>query len=202
MRPFGIIPTLIAIMALCGCGGKADSRASTKSDDYLKVQGRIDVSDIQDRPEIVFPKEVRSDDESLNAFLQHFTEVCLAGEYDEYRLLVSRQIEPVSKQQFEKTYRRVEYVEINLICDLPKISELPYPLWLIESIVHIRQPTEEPLRRLQVLIFKENEKWVMAPAPRALRQALAATSQPVCPPANQPAKKTDQALAAQATSPK
>jgi hypothetical protein len=185
MRPFQIMIPCLAILTITACSGEGDVRASAQSNNALTKEGNIDVDSVEEKPEIIFPQAVRSNDESLNDFLQHFTEVCLAGEYDNYRLLVSRQIEPVSKQQFEKTYRRVHHVEINLIRELPKISELPYPLWLVESAVHIRPPTEEPVRNLQVLIFKEDDKWVMAPAPRALREALAASSQPATQPAPQ-----------------
>jgi len=202
MQRLAIINVLLTAAAISGCGGQADSKASAKGQNFLDNQGRIDVAKVEDKPEIIFPKAAHSTDESLNAFLQRFTEVCLAGEYDQYRLLVSRQIKPVSKQQFERTYRRVEYVEITKLRNLPKISELPYPLWLVASTVHVRLPTEEPVRHLQVLIFKEDDKWVMAPAPRALREALAASSQPTTQPATQSANQAKKTLPAQASSKK
>jgi hypothetical protein len=173
---------LAAGALIAGCDREADVAAEQTQ----RMQGKIDVPGPEQQPEFLFPEHVRSSDATLNKFIEDFARACIAGHYDQYRLFTSRQVEPVPREQFEKVYRRVERVEVRKVEALVRISGLPYPLWLIITDIHLRETPREPIRTTMILVFKEQDKWVMAPAPVALRDAIAATRPATTRPATRP----------------
>lgn len=178
----GIVAAVFGSFA--GCGGKAaeDASSGTINPDQIPV-------DQYRHPKFVFPKEVLTGNKSLDEFIIRFTQVCIEGKYDEYRLLVSRKVELVPREQFEKVYQAVKRAEVKEIRELPRISELPYPLWVVISEIHLRKDIENPVRRVMVLVFQEKikgkQEWVLAPAPRALRDVIP-TTQPLSQPTTRP----------------
>lgn len=133
----------------------------------------------QSPPAFVFPPEVRAKNESLNAFLEEFQQVCANGEYLRYRGLVSRQVEPLDKDRFVAAWHAVDQVTIRLIRRLPRLESLPDPAYgvLVHVLLHDSAQLERRERNVALMVFREpdekqQERWVMAPAPEPIREAL------------------------------
>ena len=161
----------------------------------------------EEPPSFEFPDSLRSNNESLNRFLDEFRGICERGEYERYRLAVSRQIDPIHEGRFENIWHAVKHVRIELIKRLPaEVKELPAPAYAVMAKVTLREEyvKEEPHRYITIVAFREEGEWVFAPSPdervnRAMRVALRqaqgeemfAASQPAGsqPAASQPAEE-------------
>jgi hypothetical protein len=74
---------------------------------------------------IQFPEALRTEDESVNAFIAEAIRVCASEDYDAFRLLWSALEEPIGKQQFQAGFRATRRVTI---LDLAK-RRLPMGSW-------------------------------------------------------------------------
>jgi hypothetical protein len=50
-------------------------------------------------------------------------------------------------------------------------------VYLVEAEVDMRKPADPATRTVAILVFAEGPEWVMAPVPRAVREAGATTTQ-------------------------
>ncbi len=175
----------VSVLWLAAC--EPDVLVEQPRDDADRI--KIDLPEDQTPPTFHFPGRVRTEDESLNKFIEQFKEVCLRGEYGQYRLKVSRRVEPLSKQQFENAWHAVKSVRIELIRKLEpgtvrKLSEavgLSEPIYGLVFRTRLRETvrTRKADRQIVALIFKEEGQWVAAPAPRDIKDKLRrATTQP------------------------
>ena len=134
----------------------------------------------EEPPTFEFPESLRSKNESLNRFLDEFRGICQRGEYERYRLAVTRQIEPIHERRFENIWHAVAHVRIELIKRLPaEIEELPAPAYAVLAKVTLREEyvREDPDRYVTIVAFREEGEWVFAPSPDerihdAMRAAL------------------------------
>ena len=63
------------------------------------------------------------------------------------------------------------------------VERYPPPVYLVEAEVEMREPeasdahvvTGPPIRNVCILVFQDADEWVMAPAPREIRQRYAAS---------------------------
>ncbi len=176
-KRFRIISALAVITGclLTGCNrDAADDRASGAGG----RRGRPK-PDAEDRPSLEFPQHVRSKDPAVNKFIEAFYEACYLGEYDKFRLMMSSRVDPFTPDRFKRALTAVEFVRIESIETLPEVTDVPPPIYLVRSRVFIRQSVrkDEPEKTIAILVFKEAGKWVMAPAPKALRDGLDALYQ-------------------------
>ena len=125
-------------------------------------------------PVFVFPDEVRVRNEELNAFIDEFKRICEEGRYRDYRLAVSRMVEPFEKRRFENIWHAVQAVQVRLIKRLPTSLELPEPAYAILIVADLRDtlPTDTPRRIFTLLAFEEEGQWVVAPAPMNVNRAM------------------------------
>jgi len=116
-------------------------------------------------PEIFFPKNARADNYDVNAFIYKFIKVLLANDYKQYRLMVTQQREPVSREKFEHAYGKVKIiriVKIEKIGDMKPLKELGLvnckgPAYRIDAHIILRDKRE---RDIKLYVFRENNKWV------------------------------------------
>jgi hypothetical protein len=164
-----------ALLLLAGCGGDDQTAEQQFEDptDVISTKGRV-------APNFLFPKDVACDNPEVNEFITGFSTVCLKGEYLRYRLRVSRQVEPISRESFQAAWQSVEQVRITKITQLADQTGYPPPVYLVNATVKLREPATPPSREVAILVFKEGQQWVMAPASRQLRDNQT-ESQPVEP---------------------
>jgi len=163
---------VLATMLVIGCGQRDDATPDDQSidpNDYIRTKGPA--------PQFLFPKQVECDRPEVNDFIRRFSRTSLKGEYLAYRLLVSRQVEPVSRESFQKAWEAVEQVRILSIARVDDLTNYPPPVYLVKATVAMREPADPPSREVAILVFQEGQEWVMAPAGRQIRQSQA-TSQP------------------------
>lgn len=137
-------------------------------------------------PQFEFPAEVRSRNESLNRFIEDLREICQRGEYRRYRLAVSRRVDPLSEEQFRAAWLGTAKVRIEAIRRLPDTPDLPEGGYGVLVRVIPRENSEFFIgeRLIGVLVFQEDGRWVTAPAPPEVRDALRRL---VAPESTQPA---------------
>lgn len=149
----------------------------------LPVDGYI-VDPITQRtapPLVEFPDWIRTNDASLNEFIDKLLQHCVRGEYGLYRLAVSTKFEPLGRTQFEKAWHAVERVQIRNIrlihqpttrhwdparTDIPE--ELKHPIYCVHGTIYLRelpgrQLLKKPVREVVVLVVKENGEWKLGP---------------------------------------
>ena len=116
----------------------------------------------QPTPVFEFPESVRCSNESLNSFLEEFRSICERGEYDRYRLALSRQLEPVQKGQFEHIWLSVKHVRVELIKRLPEIKGVPSPAFAVLLGVQLREEviSERPERQFTVVGQRHQRNFV------------------------------------------
>ncbi|MFO0837485.1 MAG: hypothetical protein U1D55_03095 [Phycisphaerae bacterium] len=119
------------------------------------------------------------------AFIRTFLETCLAGDYSGYRRLVSRSRTPQSKERFQAIYHGLSRVEVEAI-EETTLPDAGTPAFRVISTVHVtgeraRAALRGDARRIAIVVFLEDGKWVMLPAPSKLQpvdEAQDSTSQP------------------------
>jgi hypothetical protein len=171
---------VVGLGMVMGCGGREEAGVEEPDPaDYVSTKGPA--------PEFVFPTAVACEQEAVNEFIRRFVGVCLRGDYARYRLTVSRQVEPAGRDTFEAAWHAVQRVEIRSIRRVDDmVKRYPPPVYLVEAEVDMREPANPPRRTVAILVFAEGQDWVMAPAPRAVRQAEATTTQAAQPEAQGP----------------
>jgi hypothetical protein len=172
------VPLVAAVSLLVGVACRRDQPQAERPTVAKQVSERVVPPD-QPPPTLVFPPEQRSKNESLNAFIEEFQEICAKGEYLRYRSLVSREVEPFDKDQFVAAWHAVERVSIELVRRLPRLESLPDPAYgvLVHVLVRESAQQERLERSVALMVFREpdenqRERWVVAPAPEPIRDAL------------------------------
>ena len=184
----GLGNSVVAVLmfAPCGC-----TRNSSTADEQDAEDGALVLDSDEPTPVFEFPDSVRCSNDSLNEFLEEFRSICERGEYDRYRLALSRQLEPVQKGQFERIWLSVKHIRVELIKKLPEIKAIPSPAFAVLLRAQLREEamSERPERQLTVVVFQEQGEWVFAPPPddrisQAMKQA-----------ASQPADESAESIA-------
>ncbi len=178
-RKLWLLPVLL--MAIPACKQEEDVEAgkarSIDTEDRIRTKGEA--------PTFKFAAEATCDDTAVNEFVKRFVRTCLSGDYAGYREMVTRLVEPIGREAFETAWHAVKRVEVNSIVLTESVRRYPPPVYLVEAEVEMREPEASdahvvsgpPVRNVCILVFQEADEWVMAPAPRDLRQRHA-TSRP------------------------
>jgi len=164
-----------ALMCLPGCEDRKN-KTSTEEENA----GKVRLGPEAGRPQLDFPKALKSTDPSLNDFIETFYSTCCKGEYDKFRLMLSTRVDPLAPERFKKSLTAVERVQIEAVEKLPDVAEVPPPIYLVRSRIRLREGTRTDRRdrSISILVFREGTKWVMAPAPKNLRQELDVLTSP------------------------
>ncbi len=159
----------VALLALSagllasGCERPLPGRSATES----KL-----VSPPEKKPAYVFAPGLRETYPQVTGFMQEFLETCLAGDYDKYRLMVSRSREPESRERFGKIYHALKSLAIDAI-EVIHVPDLPPPVHLVVCRADFLEGRKPLLRRetnqVAILVFQEENEWRMMPAPGELQ---------------------------------
>lgn len=157
-----------ALCAACDRDDPAgDVSSSTRESIRIQAEGP--------RPRYDLPIELRTAYPDAADFVDRFLTTCLAGDYTEYRRLVSRTRVPESRERFEAIYRGLESVRVESIepIDADQMPELPAPAYMVVSRLKIREESRLGQRRMRdriaIVAFVEGDDWRMIPAPASMQ---------------------------------
>ncbi len=173
------LPLAVVAVGLCavGCSREADilGGGSDQDHDVIRMSG--------DPPAFVFPDDVKTDDPSVNAFIEEFGRICIEGEYDKYRMKVCRRSDPVSKEDFEQVWHNISEIHIWKMFALPEPKGMPTRRYAVFAKVKVEQSREEPEKLVVLQVLRELGKWVIDVLPsEELDLLFAVASQPTTAP--------------------
>jgi hypothetical protein len=184
-KTFSILfAALLAAGGAAGCRDRS-SAADTQPSDAEEVD-RINPRGAEP-PEVIFPAALRTDDESLNRFIDSVLGFCVKGEYGSYRLAVGSQYEPLPRKNFERAWRAVKEVRIRKILRVYEPTtraadpsrtdvreELKHPIYCVHGTITLRDTQRtRPVREVVVLLIKEHGEWRLGPpAPLAVKHRI------------------------------
>jgi hypothetical protein len=178
-----ILPALAGTLltALASVGG-CECEKSTSEEVTLDDEARIVTQSDPDaaRPETYFPSRLRTDDESLNQFIDHALKVSHEGAYDDFRVLFGTAYNPPSYDDFAKVWHGIREIRIVSIHPFRRNPRDPQT-YLVHVEVTLRAPdSRDRTRRDTVVeIFREAGEWRLgAPPKEAIARVLAIDSQP------------------------
>ena len=110
-----------------------------------------------------FPAAVRCERDEVNAFIETLVAVCDRGDYQAYRLMVTRRVEPVGEKQFRGGWQLIEKIHIASVEAVAVGEAYPSPVYLVRGTVDLSPPREPRTRPVAMLIVQEEGQWVIAP---------------------------------------
>jgi hypothetical protein len=173
MRPrldkfiFNVLAAL-ALSALLGCD-RSEPPVPTTAEQRDTIAPPPD----EQRPMYTFAPGLREDYPAVCGFVKEFLETCLVGDYEGYRKLVSRSVNPESKERFQAIYYAIKSVVVETIEPL-EVREVPSPAYSVIATVDFHPERKVSLRAGQnrdiaILVFQERGQWRMMPAPAELQ---------------------------------
>jgi hypothetical protein len=157
----------VVVLIVTGCGRPPEeAQESDVSPPLIDVTG-------EPAPTFDFPVACRTDDASLNAFIERFFSACSEGRYEDYRLLCSRYTQPLSREQFRQSWDRVQSVHVIEVA--PRASDVPTDpgdasggrkdskslAWKLTARVAFDETVQPSERTVGVVIFYEEGQWVL-----------------------------------------
>ncbi len=182
----------LAAALICAASGcrRSDEKGGGKASKDDSPLARIDLP--ASKPEYEFAEGLRDEYPEIAGFVQQFIETCLAGDYAEYRRLVSRLHDPESRERFAKIFHALKSLRIEVIeeVDIPHIAP---PCYAVVSRVEFHPNQKVALRRgenrrIAMLVFREDDEWRMIPAPGEFQPG---EEQPDAPPPEPPAPEVE-----------
>lgn len=142
------------------------------------------------RPTYSIDPALRRQYPRICTFVDAFLQTCLAGDYEGYRGFVSRYAEPEPPDRFQAVYDAVRSVRVVGIDPLERGGPEGQPAWRVvtqvtfdpDSTIHLRRRNN----RFAILVFQEQGRWRMMPAPSRLQPRSQPASGPTTTAASQP----------------
>jgi hypothetical protein len=191
-----LVPTRLSLMVVVvaalvvGCSDKGNAEPDEADRDIITKDP------LKTPPKIVFSDDYQSTNASLDAFIREFADICVRGEYDQYRLKVRRRSDPVSKEDFEQVWHHVEQVRIDAAIALPGTEDTPGPRYAVFANVRV-SAEDAPEKNVVLQVLKEGEAWVIDVMPTQELTRLYAAAQAATAPVTQ--ATTPQATTTQAS---
>jgi len=115
--------------------------------------------------EVIFPVQVRSDNDEVNRFIYDFLKLLLDEDYKGYRLRVTRRREPVDQRTFKQAYEKVKLIRVNAVEALadgaqikdPELKGCQPPIYRVKVYIALTTNVE---RDIELYIFQEDGRWV------------------------------------------
>jgi hypothetical protein len=128
---------------------------------------------------LIFPDELRVEDESVNEFVRHAMAICGRGEYEPFRLLWSVREEPLPRDQFEEGWQAVKIIRLRALRKAKLIAEKaggsPDGEVVYLALAEVELDPEHPAgkkqarREVVLMLIREDERWRIAQPPTAMR---------------------------------
>lgn len=170
-----IRPVIGILCGLLVCCGACDDRTADPEPDPMELLTEP-IESTEKPPELIFPAAVRTEDASVNTFIDNLLSACAKGQYGLYRLAVASQYDPMAQRHFERAWHAVKQVEIRgveciytppaaeKLAQRPDLrEELRHPIYSVHATITLREGFDRPTRELVVLIVKENDEWKLGP---------------------------------------
>jgi hypothetical protein len=194
----------LGVLLFAAIGG-CKRQANTEADDEINRQKLIETN--PNAPVIIFPEQFKTDDVTVNEFIRTTLEACRTGDYDQFRQCFGVTIQPPSDNQFSHVWQSVKEIRVaNKVITRRELAaiaaaKLGKPLppaapevggrhepqeYYVHVVVQLRRPDrrERTERQAVVSVFKEGDRWRMAPAEGAIQGLiLYPTTQPTTGPA-------------------
>ncbi len=188
---FHILLATALAAALTGCRDRSTPTPGSQpaeSDEVDRIESHGD-----EAPEVIFPAALRTDDPSLNRFIDDVLGFCAKGDYGMYRLAVGSQYEPLPRKSFERAWHAVKEVRVRKVIRVHDPTtraagsapaetreELRNPIYCVHGTIVLRDNQRpRPVREVVVLVIKENGEWKLGPpAPPAIKQRIMGTDAP------------------------
>jgi len=170
---------LLASAAICVCGGCRCGREPGAGEAEIDVPDIVAAQPDVDRPRVVFPAGLQSDDPSLNEFIRRALGVCERGDYDGFRQLFSVHTTPTSQKDFERVWLSVQEITVAGVYAAKGSPDL----FFVHAIVRYRQPDRKGrlTRDAALAVFKESGHWRIGPAPTGIIRKMRAAATQVSP---------------------
>lgn len=128
---------------------------------------------------LVFPDELRVADSTVNEFVTRAMTTCAADEYEAFRLLWSARETPLPREEFEQGWHAVQTIKVRALEKVmldadPNSGRIePETVYALLAEVSL-DPTQkvgqkEPQRHVVLMLTREHEQWLLAQAPKPMR---------------------------------
>lgn len=115
-------------------------------------------------PRVTFAEGARTGNEELNNFVHDFVELCLKGDYDRFRLCWTAYSPQIGSSRFRAMWDAAEHIVITEIAPVP--GKAKGKAYVVKASVTLNSKAKFQHRDVEVLVLREDGKWVIAPAPR------------------------------------
>jgi len=165
--------------AAVGCAGSLFF-PSCKREPALPA--RADAAQPAERPRAMvhFPDGLALDDPSVREFVSEAIKTCSTGTYEDFRLLWSARENPLSREEYEKSWRAVQTIRVRalekalLSGDPEKPDEQPEDVYALFAEVALdpSQPIgqRKSSREIVLMLVREHGRWRFAQAPKPMRE--------------------------------
>ncbi len=126
---------------------------------------------------LIFPPELRAEDERVNQFLVTVLDTCASGDYEAFRMLWSASDDPFPREQFHRAWRSVRQVTVlglRAVRDADT-GQIGYAAW---ARVELDPAVREPQREVRILLKQEEGQWRLTHPPAPLPDDLFPTTAP------------------------
>ncbi len=128
---------------------------------------------------LLFSKELRVEDTSVNNFVERAMAECASGDYDRFRRLWSVREDPLSRGEYEEGWQAVRRIRIRALekVMLAPLPEQGYPQnrTVYTVLAHValdpahRAGQREPDRQAVLMLTRERDEWRLAHPPKTMR---------------------------------
>jgi len=179
-RKSGIRPAALFALIVTACALLGMVAYVLIADDlYLYEQDPFDdpvLVDTSRPPDFVFPESLRTYDLSLNRFIDRFCQACMDARYSDFRLMLSRRIEPVKMRRFESLFAALRQVRIRGVQRLEAgllpaearaaMPELEDDVYIIQAECELEDfavRRGSQVKPVELAVGKENGQWRIGP---------------------------------------
>ncbi len=170
---------LLASAVICASGGCRCGREPGAGEAEIDVPDIVAAQPDVDRPRVVFPASLQSDDPSLNEFIRRALGICERGDYDGFRQLFSIRTTPTSQKDFERVWLSVQEITVAGVYAAKGSPDQ----FFVHAIVRYRKPDRKGrlTRDAALAVFKESGYWRIGPAPTGIIRKMRAAATQVSP---------------------
>ncbi len=162
---------MIGITLLPGACRQSEEESATGDQLNQNARPRADL--------LVFPDELRAEDESVNEFVARAMTTCASGDYNAFRLLWSVLGEPLPRDEYDKGWQAVTEIriralkEVSLSAGAQENSGESKTAYVVLADVALAPShpaaRSEPQRQVVLMIVEERDEWRLARAPKRVR---------------------------------
>ena len=154
------------VLVITGSMGGCECQRDVMVDDGPQIE-RPTMAEIDphaERPYTQFSSDLRTDDVSLNKFVERALKICEEGDYDAFRQLFGTTYTPTEQKAFERVWHNVRDIRVGSLNFGKNDSNVYY----LHAMVRLRKPDRKKRqeRDIVVTIFKEAGDWHLGPAPK------------------------------------